>query len=261
MTYPTPAYNNDPQLKASAVELAASHAQQDSLQSGIYGHLKRDGTFTGCSVGCMAHDLDPTRAEDALAHEDYHDLHRIVSEELGLPLWLIEVEDRLFENLPATESNQFHADFFTSIPVGIDLNIVELKLRLALAIVIHGCAEYAVADYAERSTDYNPLLENLVKLAEEAVLTTSLDIADGGDNFTRTKSLRIRANEALGAAIRGGSSQYIPLVLAEALFLVLGSSSERVSMSMDRLSRSTITTRSTKWWWNKLKQTLEESAS
>ncbi|WP_299076647.1 hypothetical protein [uncultured Paraglaciecola sp.] len=75
--------------KSALVAATKQHAELDILIRGTYG---RDdyGTFKACSVGCLAHDIDP--------HADEHELHKIVSVFYGYPEWLVHLQDSLFEN-------------------------------------------------------------------------------------------------------------------------------------------------------------------
>jgi len=90
-------YHNDPAVKAYHVAQAKHHLAADMLLSGTYA--EGDGAdFRGCSIGCMAHDIDPTR-------DDYHAL---VAEHAGWPEWLARLNDTIFEGLPKGERERFH---------------------------------------------------------------------------------------------------------------------------------------------------------
>lgn len=71
-------FNNNPALKAIHVEQAERHAAQDMLVAGTYGEGE-GAAFRGCSVGCFAHDIDPSS----------FDHHEVVAAARGLPEWLV----------------------------------------------------------------------------------------------------------------------------------------------------------------------------
>jgi hypothetical protein len=112
-------YHNDPAIKAFHVAQAKHHLAADMLVSGTYGEGNASN-FRGCSIGCMAHDIDPSR-------DDYH---KLVAEHAGWPEWLARLNDSIFEGLPKGERETFHVDLREAIPVGVDLEPVLHKLAL-----------------------------------------------------------------------------------------------------------------------------------
>jgi hypothetical protein len=112
-------YHNDPAIKAFHVAQAKHHLAADMLVSGTYGEGNASN-FRGCSIGCMAHDIDPSR-------NDYHEL---VAEHAGWPEWLARLNDSIFEGLPEGERETFHVDLREAIPVGVDLEPVLHQLAL-----------------------------------------------------------------------------------------------------------------------------------
>ena len=71
-------YHNSQDVKNQHIALAKHHYEADMLRSGTYGQSD-EGAFKGCSVGCMAHDIDPKN----------RDLHAVVAESAGWPEWLV----------------------------------------------------------------------------------------------------------------------------------------------------------------------------
>ncbi|ALN79472.1 hypothetical protein [Lysobacter antibioticus] len=114
-------FHGDAALKAEHVAQAEHHAAADMLASGTYGTGK-GAEFRGCSVGCFAHDIDPER---------YGDWHAIVAEARGLPEWLIQLQDSMFEGLPQAERVSFHVELAKRIPVGVNLEPVQHWLAVA----------------------------------------------------------------------------------------------------------------------------------
>src|SRR5699024_7324123 len=99
MKMTTLSYHNDPKLKEAHIAQAQHHMEADMLLAGTYGEDEGD-KFRGCSVGCFAHEIDPSRV----------DYHAIVAEAAGWPEWLVRLSDTLFEGLPADERNSFHVE-------------------------------------------------------------------------------------------------------------------------------------------------------
>ncbi|WP_052688061.1 hypothetical protein [Xanthomonas sp. MUS 060] len=113
-------YKNDPALKALHVAQAEQHAAQDMLVAGTFGEAC-NGRFRGCSVGCFAHEIDPNSSS----------YHATVAEARGLPEWLIQLQDSVFEGLPESERPSFHVELAKRIPVGADLSRLPHLIAIA----------------------------------------------------------------------------------------------------------------------------------
>lgn len=103
----TTTYLNSEDVKAQHVMLATLHAEADRLRSGSYGN---DRTGIGCSVGCHAMDYG-LRLDD----------HAGLARQIGWPLWLVYLQDKIFEGLPETDRGAWHVALTEAVPVGIDL--------------------------------------------------------------------------------------------------------------------------------------------
>src|SRR5690242_11811924 len=114
------AYHGDPAIKAFHVSLARHHYEADMLLAGTYGE-QNGGTFRGCSIGCMAHDIKPGATDD---------LHAIVAEHAGWPEWLARLNDSIFEGLPQGERERFHVELREAVPVGANLEPVRHLLAM-----------------------------------------------------------------------------------------------------------------------------------
>ncbi|HEY4292097.1 hypothetical protein [Luteibacter sp.] len=114
-------FRGDAALKAVHVTQAEHHAEADMLAAGTYGE-GRGAHFRGCSVGCFAHDIDPTTDTN---------WHEVVAEARGLPVWLICLQDSMFEGLPHEDRATFHVDLAKRIPVGADLEPVQHWIAMA----------------------------------------------------------------------------------------------------------------------------------
>lgn len=81
------------------LEAAKRHREQDLLLAGTFGETGEDGEWRGCSVGCFAHDAGIT---------DTNEIHAAVSKHYGIPEWMIHLQDRIFEGLPAPDRYDWH---------------------------------------------------------------------------------------------------------------------------------------------------------
>jgi len=116
-------YHNDPKVKDFHVALAKKHLAQDQLVANTYGQFEWQ-KFKGCSVGCMAQDI---KHDWSFAPESELP-HTIVAESAGWPMWLVYLNDDIFEGLPEGEREVFHVKLREAIPVGIDLEPLFWKL-------------------------------------------------------------------------------------------------------------------------------------
>ena len=111
------AFNNDETFRQQMVEAAVAHRLADEFIAGTYVDHGRS-TFRGCSVGCSLYDVQVLRGYPRLA--DYGD-HALLARELGLPQFLVRLQDAIFEGLPETERYQWTERLYRAIPVGADL--------------------------------------------------------------------------------------------------------------------------------------------
>ena len=84
---------------------ARRHHAADMI-SREHGYGKMNGQFRGCSIGCMAYEIDP--------NGDYDD-HAAVAQHYGYPEWLAHLQDVVFEGLPASEAGDWHVQIATEI--------------------------------------------------------------------------------------------------------------------------------------------------
>lgn len=101
------------EVKADAIYAARFHREADLLQRGTYWNGQR-----GCGIGCHAHHLSPAPSEYR------SDQYRIVSRGYGWPIWLIALEDWLFENGTFEKAIKLPEAICQAIPVGVDLTPV-----------------------------------------------------------------------------------------------------------------------------------------
>jgi hypothetical protein len=105
---------NDPKLKEQRIAQVRAHRLADQLVKGKYWE---DGK--GCAVGCTIHSGN---------HEDYET-------ELGIPVELAYLEDRIFESLDNGNAMMWPERFLAAIPVGVDLRGTHINKRFVLALL------------------------------------------------------------------------------------------------------------------------------
>lgn len=99
-------FHNDPDIKAKYLARVMQHAAADEI---IHGKYWEGGK--GCAVGCSIHSANHARYET----------------ELGIPIMLARLEDRIFEGMSNGRSKQFPVQFLSAIRVGADLSLVGWK--------------------------------------------------------------------------------------------------------------------------------------
>lgn len=99
-------YHNDLSVKSLYVERFAAHRAADEVIQG-QGFENGRGCFVGCMLNSYNHDRFPV--------------------ELGWPLWLAHLADKIFEGVSKSEAPQFGTDLLNAVAVGIDLEPVKNK--------------------------------------------------------------------------------------------------------------------------------------
>jgi hypothetical protein len=97
------AFHGDSNTKAKYVERVKAHAAADEIIHGQYWEAGK-----GCAVGCTIHGSD----------------HRRYEKELGVPLMLARLEDRIFEGMTNGDAKEFPLRFLSAIEPGADLSLV-----------------------------------------------------------------------------------------------------------------------------------------
>jgi hypothetical protein len=102
-------WHGDPTLKAKYIARVEAHRIADQLIQGI-------GWFNGkgCAVGCTFDNYDHARGPI----------------EIGVPEWLMYLEDVIFEGLPQEKAMFWPTQFLSSIPVGANLEPVRWQLAI-----------------------------------------------------------------------------------------------------------------------------------
>jgi len=108
---PLLSFHNSQEIKDKYVNRLKHHQEQDNI---IQGTGWENGK--GCAVGCTLENYD-------------HNQYPI---EIGIPIWLSKVEDKIFEGLCNEDAKEFPIEFLQSIPIGVDLD----KVKIPFLIII-----------------------------------------------------------------------------------------------------------------------------
>ena len=105
------AFHGKQETKDKYVARVKAHAKADEIIRGEYWQGGK-----GCAVGCTIHSSN---------HEAYE-------EELGIPMILARLEDRIFEGMSNDKAMKFPLKFLSAIKVGADLSQVWNKFAIWL---------------------------------------------------------------------------------------------------------------------------------
>ena len=98
------AYHNDPAIKEKYLNRVISDRKADNI---IQGTGWENGK--GCSVGCTFKAYDHSRGPV----------------EIGVPEWLIQINDKIFEGLPENKAVEWPERFLSAINPGADLDQIK----------------------------------------------------------------------------------------------------------------------------------------
>ena len=132
------AYHNDMATKVKYLARVRAHREADELIRGTGWDGKN-----GCAVGCTLEAYDPQRYET----------------ELGIPVALAYLEDRIFEGLPDDDSTAWPERFLAAVPVGADLGRVQwqfLHWLLTDSGLLHDCLLYTSPSPRDRTRSRMP---------------------------------------------------------------------------------------------------------
>lgn len=85
------------------------HYKSDEIIKGTYWEKGK-----GCAVGCTIHSSD----------------HSLYESELGIPIWLAKLEDRIFEGLPNDKAKEWPLKFIKCIEPGINLENIKIPFLI-----------------------------------------------------------------------------------------------------------------------------------
>ena len=127
------AFHNSPEIKARYLARVAAHRAADEIVQGV--GFERNGKVRGCAVGCTLDRYD----------------HAAYESELGIPVVLAHLEDRIHENLPLAEAIDWPGRFLAAPRPGADLSDVWPEFAIWLltdstfGVLQHGCTDDARA--------------------------------------------------------------------------------------------------------------------
>ena len=100
------------ETKDKWVKIMQAHQDADALMQGQWFNGEK-GCFFGCA---MQTDEEPLEK---------------ATKEMGLPIWLVYLAERIFEGLPADEALKFPVQLLEAAPVNVDFVEVECKQSIA----------------------------------------------------------------------------------------------------------------------------------
>jgi hypothetical protein len=112
-TIPLRAFHGDPAIKVHFIERIRAHRAAEHLVQGV-GWEKTSTQTRGCAIGCTLEAYD----------------HARYPIELGLPEWLAQLEDRIFEGLPVALAQAWPELFLEAITPGADVEPVRHQLAI-----------------------------------------------------------------------------------------------------------------------------------
>ncbi len=143
------AFHNDVSIKARYVGRVLAHREADEIAHGYYWEKGK-----GCAVGCTIHSGN----------------HAAYEPQIGAPIMLARLEDRLFEGMSNGRSKEFPLQFLQATKVGADLSLVGWKfLHWLLTEELVGRNDPKIAAVIKRCADVLvPLTKGLPADKDEA---------------------------------------------------------------------------------------------
>jgi len=114
------AYHGDAAFRRRFLAEIRKHEKNDAIMRGTYGSLDGKGNWRGCAVGCSLRSLN--RLADKPRGKTSE--HSRYPKELGIPVELAHLEDRLFEGMPADLASGWPMRFSSAIRTSADLSLV-----------------------------------------------------------------------------------------------------------------------------------------
>ena len=185
-------FNGDPKIKDHYINrLQLHHAADEIIQGTYWQHGK------GCAVGCTVHS----------------DSHKAYETELGIPMILARLEDRIFEGMSNADAKEFPLRFLQAVPVGVDLkNVYKQFFVWMLTDKEHGVIKFSknddtkkaiqdVSDLLQKSLLENVTTEQFFEVARAARNAAYADAAaDAADAYADAAAYAAYAAAAYAAA-------------------------------------------------------------
>ena len=183
------AFHNDVSVKSRYVGRVLAHREADEIAHGYYWDKGK-----GCAVGCTIH---------SGKHADYES-------EIGVPIMLARLEDRLFEGMSNGRSKEFPLQFLQAPKVGADLSLVGWKfLHWLLTEELVGRNDPKIAAVIKRCADVLvPLTKGLPADKDEARAAAAA--ADAADAYAYAAYAANAAADAAAAYAADAAAAYAP---------------------------------------------------
>ena len=124
-------FHGKQEIKNQKVNQLELHYQADEIIQGTYWQNGK-----GCAVGCTVHSSK----------------HKAYETEMGIPMILARLEDKIFEGLPNNKAKEFPLRFIKAIPIGVDLSNVWRKFMIWLLIdEKEGVIQYAKTEKSKKA--------------------------------------------------------------------------------------------------------------
>ncbi len=185
MNTPLLAFHNKTSVRTKNLRRIRAHAKADEIIKGTYWEEGR-----GCAVGCTLH------SDEHMAYET----------ELGIPVALARLEDRIFEGLPIARAKQFPAQFLSAPKVGADLSRVSWQfLHWILTEELTGRDHPLVRDAIKQCAD---VLVPLTKgePVNESAAESAASAAWSAESAASAASAAWSAESAAASAARSAES-------------------------------------------------------
>jgi len=162
-------FHSDPAIKEKYLARVRSHAAADEIVQGATGQGGK-----GCAVWCTLDKYD----------------HGAYQAELGIPIIIARLEDRIFEGLTVADSKAFPLAFLSSVPVGKDLSVVWKRFFVWLLVdSADGVVQFAKSGAATAA------IRNVASLIEDSITRTV-----GAEEFLAARRAAADAYVAAAAA-------------------------------------------------------------
>ncbi len=155
---------------------AKMHRAADEIMKGVYVGTQADGRPGYCNVGCLIHSND----------------HSAFERDMGVPLAIAYLSDRIFEGLPDPDFKDFPTQFINAIPLGADLSRVIARFSIWLL----SDPEQGVMRFADERG--KAAIEGVVALYER-VVAGDLPTGEAWESVAKAASTAADAAEARAA--------------------------------------------------------------
>lgn len=181
------AFNGDIEFKSKMVELALEHERQDNYVRRSYydaaGTNKRENVgFRGCSVGCS---LDSYERINRLG-DDYMEtsvqlwkgqksffskfyvekdgvlhgttMHHSLAKRLGIPTWMANVQEDVFEWSSGNVHRHWTAEFLSSLPVGVEFTAQDFYIFMKFYVEELDEAGFCLPNLLDQVEDFGSIV-------------------------------------------------------------------------------------------------------